>query len=333
MPTTNPPDALPAPPTPAATTTPPTAQPTPATIRPPGGQPTPPTIAATRPLGARLTSLTQRYSHLRAVRAGAYKLGEALGDRVLVGRTPGGSPMALSMRDHHHRAIYFLGEHEPEITALFRRLLTPGATVYDVGANAGYFSVLACELGSAAVHAFEPNPRIRALLEHSARLGGSAIEVVAAACGEREGTAALRLSDPANTGMTSLADDGEGIAVALVTLDGYAERTGTQPDLVKIDVEGQEREVLAGASRLLRDARPIVIAEIGSEATLRLMTGHGYSAHRILGDGTTVAHDGRLRLVGGYENVCFLPSSSIPRMRPPAPLTPPTPSPDAAASA
>ncbi|HXA55621.1 MAG TPA: FkbM family methyltransferase, partial [Solirubrobacteraceae bacterium] len=238
------------------------------------------------------------------------KLGEALGDRVLVGRTPGGSPMALSMRDHHHRAIYFLGEHEPEITALFRRLLVQGATVFDVGANAGYFSVLACELGAVAVHAFEPNPRIRALLEHSAGMGGGAIEVVGAACGAHAGTATLRLSDPANTGMTSLTDgaeEGGGVTVALVTLDGYSQRIGAHPNLIKIDVEGYEREVLAGASRLLRDARPIVIAETGSQATLRLMVEHGYRAQRILPDGGTVPHDGHLRLVGGYENICFLP--------------------------
>lgn len=258
----------------------------------------------------KLTSLTQRYRHLRAVRAGAYKLGATLGDRVLVGRTPGGSPMALSMRDHQHRAIYFLGEHEPEITALLRRLLKPGAVFFDVGANAGYFSVLACELGASAVHAFEPNPRVRALLERSARLGSGPIEIVPAACAEREGRATLHVSDSSNTGMSSLSGDGEGVAVALVTLDDHARRTGAAPDLVKIDVEGHERDVLAGATTLLRTTRPVVVAEVGSPDTLELMAAHGYRAQRILHDGSIAPHDGRLQLVGGYENICFLPPTA-----------------------
>jgi FkbM family methyltransferase len=275
--------------------------------------------------GTRLASLIQRYRHLRPARAGAYKLGAALGDRVLIGRTPGGSSMALSMRDHHHRAIYFLGVHEPEITALFRRVLPPRATVFDVGANAGYFSVLACELGASSVHSFEPNPRIRALLAQTAQLGSGAIAVVPAACGEHEGSASLQLSDPANTGMSTLtANASTGIAVELVTLDGYAHRTGALPDLIKIDVEGHEREVLAGASRVLQEARPVVIAETGSSDTLELMATHEYRAHRILADGSTEPHDGRLQLIGGYENICFLPA---------APARPTTSPMDAAVSA
>src|SRR6202051_4453033 len=89
--------------------------------------------------------ITRRFKHSRLVPSGAYQLGEARGDRVLVGRTVGGSPIALSMRDHQHRAIYFYGEYEPEITALFRRLVGPGSGVFDGGADAGYFSTLSRE--------------------------------------------------------------------------------------------------------------------------------------------------------------------------------------------
>jgi FkbM family methyltransferase len=268
--------------------------------------------------GAVVARLTRRFKHSRPVRAGAYKLGEALGDRVLIGRTPGGSPIALCMRDHQHRAIYFHGEYEPEIAALFRRLVTPGSTVFDVGANAGYLSILAGELG-AAVHAFEPNPRVRALLTRSVELGRGDIEVIPAACSDREGTAPLFLSDPANTGMTGLTGPTDGptgagrVDVRLITLDEYARPTGARPDLVKIDVEGHEREVLAGARSLLADARPTVIAETGGVGTIELMRDLGYEPRRILPDGSTAAHDGRLELLGGYENICFVPQD-----RPPA---------------
>ncbi len=231
-----------------------------------------------------------------------------LGDRVLVGETLGGSPIVLSMRDHQHRAIYFYGEHEPEIAALFRRLVAAGSTVFDVGANVGFFSLLSRELG-ASVHAFEPNPRVRGWLARSVSLGNGGVQVVAAACSDREGTMPLYLSAPGNTGRTSLTVPTESrVEVDVVTLDAYAARTGARPDVVKIDVEGHEREVLAGASSLLASARPTVIVETSGTATLELMRERHYTAQRILADGSTVPHDGRLRLVGGYENVCFTPA-------------------------
>ncbi len=215
--------------------------------------------------------------------------------------------MALCMRDHQHRYIYFYGEYEPAVTALFRRLVTPGSTVFDVGANVGYFSILSCELG-AAVHAFEPNPGVRALLARSAKLGSCDIEVVPAACSDHEGTMPLYLSDPGNTGMSSLTVPRDTcVEVNVITLDEYARRTQARPSLVKIDVEGQELEVLTGAKSLLQTARPTVIAETTGVDTVELMKSYGYAPRRILRDGSTAAHDGRPDLAGGFENICFVP--------------------------
>jgi FkbM family methyltransferase len=257
---------------------------------------------------AAAVSLTRRWKHSRLVRSGAYHIGEALGDRVLVGKTLGGSPMALCMRDHQHRYIYFYGEYEPAVTALFRRLLTPESLVFDVGANVGYFSILSCELG-ASVHAFEPNPSVRALLARSVRLGSCEIEVVPAACSDRTGTMPLYLSDPGNTGMSSLTVPTERhVEVNVITLDDYARRTQARPSLVKIDVEGHELAALSGARSLLETVRPIVIAETTGVDTIELMRSYDYTPRRILRDGTTAAHSGRLDLAGGFENICFLPS-------------------------
>jgi FkbM family methyltransferase len=248
----------------------------------------------------------------RRWKKGAWRLGRALGDRVLVGRTLGGSPIVLSMRDHQHRAIYFYGEHEPDITALFRRLVAPGSTFLDVGANVGYFSILAQELG-ASVHAFEPNPVVRALLTRSVSLGPGGIEVVAAACSDHEGTMILHLSEPGNTGMTSLSAPSAVPAerqceVDVITLDDYVRRTEIHPDVVKVDVEGHEREALAGGRWMLETARPTVIAETSRLETIELMRELDYVPHRILEDGSTIAHGGQLHLVGGYENICFIPA-------------------------
>ena len=239
-----------------------------------------------------------------------YRLGNALGDRVLLGKTLGGSKMALSMQDSHHRRIYFYGEYEPATTALFRRLVTPGSTVFDVGANAGYFSLLSCQLG-AVVRSFEPNPNVRAMLERSASLQSSDIEIVAAACSDHEGTLPLYLSNPTNTGASSLTrPTANHVDVDLIALDDYARRTDARPDLIKIDVEGHEYEVLVGARGLLETIRPTVIAEVGESKrgeVIGLMEGYRYAPHRIRPDGSTVAAGPKL--ASGPENICFLPTT------------------------
>lgn len=247
------------------------------------------------------------------MRRAAYRAGEALGDRVLLGTTLGGSPMALSMRDHQHRAIYFYGEYEPEIAALFRRYVRPGDVVFDIGANVGYFSVFAVELGARA-DAFEPNPAVRALLERTSSFADGAITVVPAACSDSPGTMPLYLSEPGNTGMTSLVGDSSlrSVQVAVTTVDEYAASREQDPDFIKIDVEGVAHEVLAGARATLRRAQPVVMAEVSSPATLDLMASFGYEAFRIRGDGSTVPHDGTLETVGGYENVLFTPAEARP---------------------
>jgi FkbM family methyltransferase len=215
----------------------------------------------------------------RRWKRGAYQIGEALGNRVLVGRTLGGSPIVLSMRDHQHRAMYFYGEYEPEITAVFRDLVTPGSTVFDVGANAGYFSLLSRELG-ATVHAFEPNPKVRALLSQSVELGTGDIEVVACACSDREGTMPFYLSDSGNTGMSGLTVPMRDtcIDVDVITLDGYARRAQAHPQVVKIDVEGAEVGVLRGMRETLRTDRPTLIIELhGTEGEVAsLLEAAGY---------------------------------------------------------
>jgi FkbM family methyltransferase len=241
----------------------------------------------------------------------AYKLGEVLGDEVLLGKTRGGSVMALSMRDHQHRAIYFYGEYEPEITDLFQRLVTPGCTVFDVGANAGYFSLLSCECGAAHVHAFEPNPAVRSLLAQSSKLSSGDIEVVPAACSDHDGRTTLYVATPANTGKSSLKRKTENsVEVDLITLDGYARDSGARPDLIKVDVEGSEFEVLRGARSLLETARPTVIAETKNPDVLDLMKSFGYTPNTIRLDGSTAVYEGQFG--ARHENLCFLPDINAP---------------------
>ena len=218
--------------------------------------------------------------------------------------------MALSMSDGFHRRIYFFGEYERATTALFRSLVGAGSTVFDVGANVGYFSMLSCELGAGVVRAFEPNPTVRELLVRNASLQPIDIDIIPAACSDHEGTMPLYLAGPSNTGASSLTGAGgeDSVVVDVITLDAYAERTNTRPDLLKIDVEGHEREVLAGAGSLLDTKRPTVIAEVGEDKrddVVELMRSHRYQPHSILADGSLGVHGPKRK--GGPENICFRP--------------------------
>jgi FkbM family methyltransferase len=214
--------------------------------------------------------------------------------------------------------MYFLGEYEPSTTRLVQRLATPGWTVLDVGANAGYFSVIAALAGGDGSHvaAFEPNPQLARMLTASVALNPQvSIHVVPAAVGDHAGELPLHLTSVSrNSGLSSMRSDlpdtaGEAITVSVVTIDDFCARHNLAPDLIKIDVEGFEAQVLKGAARTLVETPPrAVICEIAPgrddpERIIGFMRAHGYEAHAIEDDGS-LRHL-TLELTGVFENVCF----------------------------
>jgi hypothetical protein len=118
------------------------------------------------------------------------------------------------------------------------------------------------------------------------------------AVSDREGESVMALphvsSSAVDTGQAHLGAPrpGEiGLTVTTVTLDGFAAGAGlTRLDLVKIDVEGHECAVLAGAADLLARFRPVIILEIGHETMVdraaihALLTGIGYDLSGVLLD-------------------------------------------------
>jgi hypothetical protein len=73
----------------------------------------------------------------------------------------------------------------------------------------------------------------------------------------------LYLSDPGETGRSGLmVPRATSVDVDVITLDEYARRTETRPQLVKIDVEGAEAGVIRGMSELLRTVKPVLILEL-----------------------------------------------------------------------
>lgn len=146
--------------------------------------------------------------------------------------------------------LHFSGERR-----FVRQVLAPTdpKVCFDVGANVGEYSKMLLRYTSAQVYAFEPDPTASAMLKKIERL-----HVVQSAVADFNGNATLHTDTPAS-GQASLDDSIGGthaIPVSVTTLAAYAKTIGvSEVDLLKIDVEGYEREVLQG----LGDLRPKMI--------------------------------------------------------------------------
>ena len=173
---------------------------------------------------------------------------------------------------------YFEGGGEPEVQEALQQHLRPGMTFYDIGANIGFFSLLAARLvgNDGAVLAFEADPDVAARLrEHVSRNSMNWIAVEQQAVWSETGVVPFARTDPANSpdrGLGHVAEEGIGgtIEVQAISLDDYSCAHGA-PDFLKCDVEGAEVEVFRGAQRLLRDKRPRIICEMHSDENRRAL--------------------------------------------------------------
>jgi FkbM family methyltransferase len=193
----------------------------------------------------------------------------------------------LDPSDFPQENLFWLGESDRWELLHARRMLRPGAVIFDVGANFGYYALmLAAGLRKACeVHAFEPTEgTYRRLCRHIALNGMDCIHAHRIALSDRSGTASMHGRD-GNSGAAFL-EPGEG-EVQVTTLDAFvAERGIDRLDLIKIDVEGFEEKVLRGGERVLRELRPRILFELqpvtleraGSsvERLATLLTSHGY---------------------------------------------------------
>lgn len=172
-------------------------------------------------------------------------------------RLPGLSrQLRLAVHDARDRVISRRirreGIWEPYETALLRAFLKPGDVFVDVGANIGYFAVIAADAVGARgrVIAFEPDPDNYRLLRHNARLNGfeHRIETVCAGLSDGAGESALYLSED-NLGDHRIFAGGDGRRSVPVRLYRGCDFLASRPrrlDLVKIDTQGAEYRVLAG---------------------------------------------------------------------------------------
>jgi FkbM family methyltransferase len=144
---------------------------------------------------------------------------------------------------------------------------------YDLGANIGFFSLLAAKLvgPSGVVVAFEPDPENAARIrENASRNNFSWITVEQKAVWSEASMVTFSRMDPALSPdrgqghVSAEASAANSIRVEATSLDAYSSGHAP-PQFLKCDVEGAEVEVFRGAGRLLRENRPGILCELHSE--------------------------------------------------------------------
>ena len=162
-----------------------------------------------------------------------------------------------------------LGTFELVVQDAFVKFVAPGMTVYDVGANVGFYTVIAARLASPGgrVVAFEPHPTNARHISHNARLNPTLpIEVRAEALGAFDGQTVFRLSEDATWGQIDGLRSPQGrtvgeLTVPLRRLDSF-DGMLPPPALIKIDVEQAEVDVLEGGRETIRQRQPILFIEL-----------------------------------------------------------------------
>ena len=174
------------------------------------------------------------------------------------------------------RQLLVNGIYEVAESHFFMNWLQPGMTVVDVGANFGYFTVLAAraEGPGGVIHAFEPEPQNFALLQTNVAATGYSdrVQTHRMALGDAPGELLL-FTDSANLGNHSLfkenvPDSAGALNVEVIALDAWLDRL-PKVDLIKIDVQGFEARALRGAIRLLERDRPRILMEVWPEGLRR----------------------------------------------------------------
>jgi FkbM family methyltransferase len=188
----------------------------------------------------------------------------------LVGQLPCGAWTRVSgVVDAEWHFLQGIGKED--VTADYiKPLLRPGSTFVDVGANVGYFTLLASTLGARVV-AYEPTPSVFARLRENVDLNGfQQAQLVNAAVMDKPGTLSLHLSGDDPEANSLFGDGPQSVRVPAVSLDeDLAARGIEHVDLLKIDAEGAEAFVLDGATRLLSSPNPPAILVEVNAFTLR----------------------------------------------------------------
>lgn len=160
--------------------------------------------------------------------------------------------------------------YEKHVTREIKHFLTPGVVLVDVGANIGYYTLVAASsLGDTGkIIAFEPSPENCSLLKMSVEKNGFRnVKVYTKAVADISGVVGLKMDD--SNGMIHKEHlDACTYQVEAVTLDDVL-RNESRIDVIKMDIEGAEGLVIQGAEQIIQLHRPVIFTEFRPPALER----------------------------------------------------------------
>ena len=206
-----------------------------------------------------------------------------LGDPLII-KTREGFKIFVCPSEFIGRHIFIDGSYEHDCVNIFKYRLREGDVVLDIGANIGFFSLLAakCVGTSGAVYSYEASSSCINILKKNISINGysnisSNQFAITDACENIE----FHVSNENNTGLSSIRDIGENkvstVNVPCINIDSLLD-TLPKVRLVKIDIEGAEYKALSGMEKLIKRDRPDIIMEV-SDSFLKQM---GSSANEVL---------------------------------------------------
>ena len=217
------------------------------------------------------------------------------------------------------------GEFEPVQTKTFIRTVKKGDKVADIGANVGYYTILASKLvgPKGRVYAFEPDPDNRVLFNKNLELNACKNVVVSPFALSDEAGKDYLVKDSVNPGESTLSASKKGkrIEIQKITLDSYLENEGVKAlDVAKVDVEGAEIAVLKGALKTLKKSINLTLFiednpkalegfEKDSFTLLAFLKGAGLIVKNIIDEGDSRLRGFRVRTLNkilgkrGYTNL------------------------------
>jgi FkbM family methyltransferase len=241
-----------------------------------------------------------------------------LGDHTALCRVLGRYKIYVDTRDTGFGSNLLLdGFWEMWLTKFIARHVTVGMVAIDVGANYGYYTLILADLvgEDGHVYAVEPNPAAAIALRRSIGLNGAAgrTTVIEAAAGAADGNRLLLFAphgEPKNATIIASPDQvsaasGTVHTVSEVALDTIAAERGLI-DFIKIDAEGAEEGIIAGALKTLARDKPHLVLEFNSAR---------YRDPRAFLTQLTSLY-GRLRHIDYYGNAVDVTEAQIQRDRP-----------------
>lgn len=184
---------------------------------------------------------------------------------------------------------YWLGTYELVQQKLFIKAVKNGDVIYDIGANVGFYTLLASTLigENGKVFAFEPLPKNIGYLKKHIKLNKCEnVEIIEAAVSDKEGRVNFLENESGPAG--KIGKEGSLKVISVILDNLLEEKKILPPNVIKIDIEGAELEALKGMKKIFQKYRPAVFLAVHNETLykncLNFLNSLNYNLKAIVGN-------------------------------------------------